>query len=1050
MRKMFRHTAILLLEVLAGLLAVAIIGGGILAVRLDEDDAPLRLAFLTPYLERGLNEVNPNIKVKVGETVLTWSDWRSPLDLRARNVQVSDATGHSLAILPDIAVSLSVPALFWGEIAPSAIEVVGPRLVVVRTQEGRLRLGFGESEEQPADPLTPDLALALLQPAEEGRPLRRISVRQASVILLDRRADEVWRLPSVDFQLRRSREGARVRLNASLTQLAQPATLRAELAVPANGDPAAANMEVAALDPQTLAALAGIPEIARLRLPVGGVISGLVQRSGEVSEVKFSLGAGQGAIDLPELYPEPLPVAGANLRGRIAQGFDRLELDGAELTVLDGPTLTLSGNATGLATDTIRIEARLASGAASTETVLRYWPVRLGPAARDWIAENISGGMAEDGEVQLVLTMPRARPQEAVVDSAEGYFRASGLTVTYLKGLPALEGVAGEGRLSGTTLTMTIAAAQSGPLVVTSGTVEVTNLDREPETVTIAGRVKGPVRDALELLDRKRLGYPRRIGIDPKTASGSAEAKLWFRLPADKDVKMEDVSIRVEAQLTDAALTDAAFGVPIGDGQLELAVDMKGLDMAGTAAIAGTPTRLTWRENFRRAAFDTRINAELTPGTRARAALGLHTAPWVEGPTPLEILYTRTGDSAKAEITADLTRASMDLEPLAWSKPAGVPGRARATLALRKREVVAFDAVSLEAGDLRLAGKVAIGRAADAPTRIALTRLAWGASSLEDVAVELGSTTEVRIGGGTWDAAPFLDRRKERSRAGQDGEDDKGPAFRILAPRLAELRTGADRSLAPAALDVAHDGERWQWARVSGGMPAGKTMSLSYGLDPATGRRTLNLSSDDAGALLRTARLLETVVGGTLTVEGTAEEPGLAAPLPVRAEIQDYRVVRGKVMAKILQEAKLADINSLLAKEGIPFARFTGRLVLSDDGIRIDKARAYGAALGITGQGRIDLEADRLELEGTIVPAYVVSQVIGEIPLIGRILTGGEGEGLFAATYRADGPLDDPRVSVNPLAALAPGFLRGLFNIFDGGGEEGEAEYTPLPPRDPK
>ena len=225
-------------------------------------------------------------------------------------------------------------------------------------------------------------------------------------------------------------------------------------------------------------------------------------------------------------------------------------------------------------------------------------------------------------------------------------------------------------------------------------------------------------------------------------------------------------------------------------------------------------------------------------------------------------------------------------------------------------------------------------------------------------------------------------------------------------------------------------------------------MSVDYGTNPATGRRALRVTSDDAGALLRTARVLETVVGGTLAIEGEAEQPGLAAPLPVRAEMQDYRVVRGKVMAKILQEAKLEDINSLLAQEGIPFARFTGRMVLTDEGIDIEKARAYGAALGITAQGKIDLEADQVQIEGTIVPAYVVSQVIGEIPLIGRILTGGEGEGLFAATYRAEGPLDDPKVSVNPLAALAPGFLRGLFGIFDGGGSaNGEADFTPLPPR---
>jgi len=48
-------------------------------------------------------------------------------------------------------------------------------------------------------------------------------------------------------------------------------------------------------------------------------------------------------------------------------------------------------------------------------------------------------------------------------------------------------------------------------------------------------------------------------------------------------------------------------------------------------------------------------------------------------------------------------------------------------------------------------------------------------------------------------------------------------------------------------------------------------------------------------------------------------------------------------------------------------------------------------------------------------------------------LTGGGG-GVFAATYRVTGPLDDARVSVNPLSTLAPGFLRNLFGILGGPG----------------
>lgn len=1044
MRIVLRHTGILLLEVLAGLLALVILAGGILAIQL-KDEAPLQLSFLTPYLEQGLNRVDPNIKVKIGETLLTWSGWERPLDLRARNVQVSDAEGHSLATVPDLSLALSVPALLLGEIAPAAIEVVGPHLVVVRTAEGRLQLGFGDSEEEAAQPLAPDLATVLLQPARGGGHLRRISVRQASVVVIDRRAGEVWRLPTVNFELRRSWQGAEAAADGSLEQRAGAASLSARLSVPANGDPAAVNVEVAGLDPRTLAVLAGIPEVERLRLTIGGALSGLIERSGQVREVRFSLAAGPGAIDMPELYPEPLPVAGANLRGRISDAFDRLELDGAALTIVDGPTLTLSGSAAGLSSpDAVQVQARLASGPATAETVLRYWPAGIGKGARNWIQRNIAGGNAEEGQLDLTLTIPRDHPENAVLEHAEGAFRASGLTVTYMNGLPALEDVAGEGKFLGDSVVITILAAHLGKLVVTDGTVEIASLDVKPEIITIDGRVIGPLRDALQLIDQDRLGFPRKMGIDPNTASGSAEAHLWFRLPGRKDVSIEEVELRVEAKLADAAMTDDAFGAAVREGNLDLLVERSGMTLAGTAVVADTATRLEWRENFGAAEFDTRVTAEATLDGPARAALGLHAAPWVEGPTPLKIVYTRIGETATASVSADLTGAALAAEPIGWSKEAGVPGTAHATIALRKRKPTALTDMVLNAGDLSLAGSVAIGSEGNDPTRIALDHLAWGGTRLEKVDIELGRSILVRIAGGVFDAEPFLDRRKNH-RTTDAEEEVPGPAFRILAPQLAELRSGEDRALSPASLDLAHNGDRWQSVDLAGGMPGGKAMSLQYGADPATGRRFLRVSSDDAGALLRATGLIETVVGGTLKIEGEAAEPGLAAPLPIRAEVQDYRVVRGRVMAKILQQAKLEDINTLLAQEGIPFARFTGKMVLTDNGIDIEKARSYGAALGITAQGKIDLDRDQVDIEGTIVPAYVVSQIIGEIPLIGRIITGGEGEGLFAATYRAKGPLADPQVSVNPLAVLAPGFLRGLFNVFSGNG--GEEDFTPLPPQ---
>ena len=93
-------------------------------------------------------------------------------------------------------------------------------------------------------------------------------------------------------------------------------------------------------------------------------------------------------------------------------------------------------------------------------------------------------------------------------------------------------------------------------------------------------------------------------------------------------------------------------------------------------------------------------------------------------------------------------------------------------------------------------------------------------------------------------------------------------------------------------------------------------------------------------------------------------------------------------------------------------------------------ARAFSSSLGLTARGTIDLDLERATLDGTIVPAYFFNSLLGNIPLVGRLFSPEQGGGLFAANYAVRGKLDNPDVTINPLAALTPGFLRGLFGLF--------------------
>ena len=64
----------------------------------------------------------------------------------------------------------------------------------------------------------------------------------------------------------------------------------------------------------------------------------------------------------------------------------------------------------------------------------------------------------------------------------------------------------------------------------------------------------------------------------------------------------------------------------------------------------------------------------------------------------------------------------------------------------------------------------------------------------------------------------------------------------------------------------------------------------------------------------------------------------------------------------------------------------------------------------------------------------VPSTCVSRVPVIGKLVSPETGGGLFAMAYVVTGGFDDPSVRVNPLSAVAPGFLRGLFEGMLGGG----------------
>src|SRR6185437_11239677 len=128
----------------------------------------------------------------------------------------------------------------------------------------------------------------------------------------------------------------------------------------------------------------------------------------------------------------------------------------------------------------------------------------------------------------------------------------------------------------------------------------------------------------------------------------------------------------------------------------------------------------------------------------------------------------------------------------------------------------------------------------------------------------------------------------------------------------------------------------------------------------------------------------------------------------------EYRLVKQSALVRLLSIATLTGLVDALTGEGFQMYRFIGDFTKTGGRIDVPLARTYGPSLGLTASGYFDYDTDRIDVRGTVVPAYALNSLVGQIPLIGHFLTGGKGTGIFAVVYNATGKLSEPTISVNP------------------------------------
>lgn len=419
---------------------------------------------------------------------------------------------------------------------------------------------------------------------------------------------------------------------------------------------------------------------------------------------------------------------------------------------------------------------------------------------------------------------------------------------------------------------------------------------------------------------------------------------------------------------------------------------------------------------------------DLTMTRQPFAAAGLGGAQMLTGLLDLQAALAMQGnDSGFVALDADLTPAALVVPLLAWRKPPGAKASLKAKLQIRNGELTDIDGISVE-GD----GLAVQGSAQCTHERISLVRLdrlgvghSEGKGTIRIPVAPQTGPIAVDLAGTVLDLS---------GRFAHPVTTPSSPAAKPAAPHPWTLKARFDRvvmaggrQLARVSLQVENDRTAIRRLQIEGATGTGARFALR--IAPAGRQARLMASAGDAGELLRAFDITDAVQGGSLAIDGTYA--GADRSLHGTVELLNIRVNRAMALGKLLQAMTLYGVWDAMRGPGVAFTHLIAPFTLYGHTLRLANARAFSPSLGLTASGRIDITTGYANLQGTIVPAYFFNNLLGKLPLVGRFLSPERGGGVFAADYELRGGLNDPDVTVHPLSALTPDFLRGLFgNLF--------------------
>ncbi len=1037
---------------------------------------PIAVPYLKPYIIQALNYDESEYQIGIGDVNIELVRSIQPIRVTAQDIEVRKKDDSFAVNAPKLYMSFSLRALLKGIVAPSDVEVKDA-MVVINAKYGVTEDSGKEINKKKLQFYAEQFKDFLLKYNAPDRIYPESFVNSIKIVNANVEFHEVelgrdWLMSDLNFEFTRNLINMQVNAGALVDINGKIASVGVDSEYHASSDKL--DVEVYFSDLVLSDIMSTFNETTEdnmlsmlgVEVPVNGKIStsvqlaGMLQHTEEAADylseaieyIKFELDGDKGFISFNGEEKYNYDIDKMSLVGEITGGIDEIHINEARLK-MGGQEALISLQASGFETYflenslkdfVVRWTAKVPQFPFSE--LSRFWPRYIAEPAWQWCKDGLTGGMVQKADFVFDFGYDKKTDSWGLLQ-LKGTGKLEDVDLFYLEGMPVVHHVYGTAHFSARNILIDIDKGVSDGVIISGGKVDIYDLNKDRNYITIDLKGNAKMADALALIDNPPLYFARDMGIKPQDISGQVDVRLKLDFELRQDLDAKDIKVKVDADLHNVASSKLVENHQITADKMKLKVSSVGWNLAGNALFDKIPVQFQIDEKFAAKDYQSKCHIALMLDDAVKKELGLDwailDAPSLEGNIDIQAdVVVKNDDLIDVDIQADLQQAKLDYAYLGLVKDKGQAATANVKLQMKNKKLLAVPNFNLIKAGWTMKGNIS----AYPSGRVKLIEISDISAPKTSARAKINltdadtPTIKVEISGNSYNLMPLFEQKDEPTQKPtsplQENEDDGLEKVNNtdIFMTVGSLWTNQSTPIQNFAGSVKlRHGIGLDELHMVGNFGIDKSIKVNVDYTPRDNHEHyLSIDSNNAGSTLKVLHLYDNMVGGNLKIEARRDKN---KKFIGHAAIRDFSIHNAPVMAQLLSVASLTGMLDLLKGDGLTFTHSSAPFEYQYQILRLKHAKAEGNVLGLTAYGTYNRATDDIKISGAIAPAYSLNRLLGKIPVVGNLLASKDGT-IFAADYKIEGPADNAEIDINSLSILSPNSMKEWYNQNFGGEDE--------------